>query len=77
MLQRTSQGEKEGHGRPKPLVEQGCIIRVCVSLYIVIQGSFRQKNKVKKTSKARRTTTVTNGIKRSNNSHKARRQSIS
>ena len=46
MLQRTSQRDKEGQGRPKSLVEQGCIIHVCVSLYIVIQGSFRQKKKI-------------------------------
>ena len=41
MLQRTSQREKEGHGGPKSLVEQGCFIHICMHLYIVIQGSFR------------------------------------
>ena len=77
MFQRTSQRYKEGHRRPKSLVEQGCIIHVCVSLYIVIQGSFRQKNKVKKRTKARCKAMVTNGITRNNNHHKARQQSIS
>ena len=37
---------KEGRGGPKSLVEQGCFNHGGVSLYIAIQGSFRQKNKV-------------------------------
>ena len=43
MLQRTSQRDKEGHGRPKSLVEQGYIFHVCVNLYIVIQGNLPQE----------------------------------
>ena len=37
---------KEGCRGPKSLVEQGYFIHGSVCLYIVIQGSFRQKNKV-------------------------------
>ena len=37
---------KEGCGGPKSLVERGCFIYGGMCLYIVIQGSFRQKNKV-------------------------------
>ena len=33
-------------GGPKSLAEQGYFIHDSVCLYIVIQGSFRQKNKV-------------------------------
>ena len=36
---------KEGRGGPKSLVEQGYFIHGSVCLYVVIQGSFRQKNK--------------------------------
>ena len=77
MLQRPSQREKEGHRGPKSLVEQGCIIHVCVSLHIVIEGRFRQKNKVEERTKTRHRTTVTKGITKNNNRHKARRQSVS
>ena len=37
---------KEGRGGPKSLVEQGYFIHGSMCLYIVVQGSFRQKNKV-------------------------------
>ena len=37
---------KEGRGGPKSLVEQGYFIHGSMCLYIVIQGSFRQKDKV-------------------------------
>ena len=76
-LQGTSWRRKEGCGRPKSLMEQGCFIHVCVSLYIVIQGSFKWKIKSGKEQKTRHITTISKGITRNNNYYKARRQSIS
>ena len=36
----------KGHGGPKSLVEQGGFIHGSMCLCFVIQGSFRQKNRV-------------------------------
>ena len=56
-LQGTSWRRKEGCGRPKSLMEQGCFIHFCVSLYIVIQGSFKWKIESGKEQKTRHITT--------------------
>ena len=71
-LQGTSWRRKEGCGRPKSLMEQGCFLHVCVSLYIVIQGSFKWKIKSGKEQKTRHITTISKGITRNNNCYKAR-----
>ena len=54
--------QKEGRRGPKSRVKQGCFIHGSVCLYIVIQGSFRQKLKLSKNTKTRCITTVTKGI---------------
>ena len=42
--------------------EKGCFIHGSMCLYIVIQGSFRQKIKLSKNPETRYITTVTKGI---------------
>ena len=74
MLQKTSQKGKEGHGGSKFLVEQGCFIHVCMSYILLYKEALGKK--LGKEQKTRRITTVTKGITRNNNRHKARRQSI-
>ena len=54
---------KEGRGGPKSLVEQGYFIHGSMCLYIVIQGSFRQKKiSLSENTETKRITTVTKGI---------------
>ena len=54
----------EGCGGPKSRVKQGCFISGSVCLYIVIQGSFRQKIKLSKNTKTRLISTGTKEITR-------------
>ena len=53
---------KEGRRGPKSRVKQGCFNHGGVCLYIVMQGSFRQKVRLSKNTKTRHITTVTRGI---------------